>query len=186
MTSAAHVRRSIRAQTIAIVIALMAPTSAAGGRVVIVDLDKDPRAAWRLAEAAGACTVGLPAFIRTWCNTERPSKPAFTRRYEVTARAFAKGIVSIVVPVTEYGKGFVSALATPPVSCSANVCVPASTVEVRIRTPVAAADVRAVVATFSVAGMWRDHQWWGPKLAMVTVELFAATGKRIGEGTIAP
>ena len=40
--------------------------------------------------------------------------------------------------------------------------------------------------TGGVADMWRDHEWWGPKLARVTVELFDATGKQIGEGTIAP
>ncbi|MGH9888569.1 MAG: hypothetical protein ACREBE_23755 [bacterium] len=171
---------------IAIVIALMAPTSAVGGRVAIVDLDKDDEAAHRLAEAAGACQPSLPAFIRTWCNTEHPPKPLFTRRYEATARAAGKGIVSIIVPVTEYGKGFVSALAQPKVRCNANVCLPARTVAVRIRTTAAATDVRVVTASFYVAGMWRDHQWWGPKLANVTVELFDATGKQIGDGTIAP
>jgi hypothetical protein len=173
-------------RTIAIAIALMAPASATAGRVKIVDLDNDDHAAWRLAEAAGACQPGLPAFIRTWCNTEHPSRPMFTRRYKVTVRPTAKGIVSLVVPVAQYGKGFVSALATPKVTCSANVCLPATTVAVQIRTTAAAADVAAVAATFSVAGMWRDHQWWGPTLTMVTVELFDATGKKIGEGPLVP
>ena len=188
MTSVLHVRRLITARTLAfaIVIALMAPTSAVGGRVATVDLDNDDDAAWRLAEAAGACEPSLPAFIRTWCNTEHPPKPLFTKRYEVTARAAGKGIVSINVPVTEYGKGFVSALAPPRVRCEANGCVPAKTVAVRIRTTAAAADVRVVTAKFYVAGMWRDHQWWGPKPAKGWVQLFDATGKQIGEGTIVP
>jgi acetaldehyde dehydrogenase (acetylating) len=174
------------ARTIAIAIALMAPTPATAAPAKLVDLDHDDGAAWRLAEAAGACDPSLPAFIRTWCHTKHPSKPAFTRRYEVTALPVAKGIVSIVVPVAQYGKGFVAALATPKVTCSGTTCMPAATVVVRVRTTAAAADVAAVAARFSVAGMWRDHQWWGPTLAAVTVELFDATGKKIGEGPLAP
>lgn len=171
---------------IAIAIALMAPATATAGRVKIVDLDKEDGAARQLAEAAGACEPSLPAFIRTWCNTEHPAKPMFTKRYTVTARPAAKGIVSISVPVTEYGKGFVSALATPKVTCKANACLPATTVAVRVRTTAVAAAVAAVTATFSVAGMWRDRQWWGPTLTMVTIELFDATGKKLDEGPIAP
>jgi len=186
MTSIPHVPRPIRARTIAIVIGLMAPTSAVGGRVASVDLDNDDDGAWRLAEAAGACNASLPAFIRTWCNTAQPPKPLFTKRYAVIAHAAGKGIVTISVPVTEYGKGFVSALAPPKVSCTADECVPTSSVAVRIRTTAAAADVRMVTAEFYVAGMWRDHQWWGPKLAKATVQLFDATGKPIGDGRIAP
>lgn len=188
MTSVLHVRHSITALTIAftIVVTLMAPTSAAGGGVATVDLDNDDDAARRLAEAAGACKPSLPAFIRTWCNTEHPPRPLFKKRYEVTASAAGKGIVSIDVPVTEYGKGFVSALARPRVTCKANTCMPARTVAVRVRTTAAAADVRVVTAEFYVAGMWRDHQWWGPKPAKGWVQLFDAAGKQIGEGTLGP
>jgi hypothetical protein len=42
----------------------------------------------------------------------------------VTARAAGKGIVSINVPVTEYGKGFVSALAPPRVRCRRGLLLP--------------------------------------------------------------
>ena len=188
MTSALHVRLLTSARTIpfAILITLMAPTSAAGGGVATVDLDKDHDAARRLAEAAGACEPSLPAFIQTWCNTEHPPRPLFKKRYEVAASATGKGIVSIDVPVTEFGKGFVSALARPRIRCKGNECVPATTVAVRIRTTAAATDVRVVTAEFYVAGMWRDHQWWGPKLARGWVQLFDATGKQIGEGTLGP
>ena len=56
----------------------------------------------------------------------------------------------------------------------------------RVYVVIALGFVRVVTATFSVVGMLRDHEWWGPKLARVTVELFDATGKQIGERTLAP
>ncbi len=173
----------VRMLTVGVV---LAATAAAAETRKPIDLDKDENAARRLAEAAGACRPTQPAFIRTWCNTKKPRRARFTQRVTTTARDAGDGALAISVPVSQHGKGFVSAIVQPPVTCTASTCEPAWSVEVAIRTKgqVAAADVRAVMFTFDVDRMWRDHQWWGPTPTNLAVMLLGDGGKQLGAGVL--
>jgi hypothetical protein len=166
---------------------MIAATAALADAPAVIDLDNDEDGARRLAEAAGACAKRQPAFIKTWCNTTKPRKARFTKRFEAKASDAGVGKLAVELPVTEYGKGFVSAVAQPKVTCTPDACLPSSTVTVVIRPKlkVAAADVHAVTVTFDVGDMWRDKQWWGPKATNITVTLWNAAGTSLGDGTVA-
>lgn len=163
---------------------LTAAAAAHAQRQQPIDLDSDEGAVPRLAAAAGACQSTQPAFIRTWCRQKRKPIARFARRMSITARDAGKGKLAISVPVVEHGKGFVSSLVRPPVTCDATSCMPAANVDVVLRTKVAAADVRSVLITFNVAGMWRDHQWWGPTTKRVEVTLYGEDGAELGTGRL--
>jgi len=168
------------------VLVIVAYGRSAAADAVVIDLDKDEEAAVHVAEAAGACAKGQPAFIATWCRAGKPRKARFAKRIEVTASEATPGILKVTVPVTEYGKGLVSAIVEPPIYCDAQACLPPAALEAFIRTKdnVAAGDVRALGVTFDVAGRWKVRQWWGPRVTQVDVKLLDAAGKQLGEGTL--
>ncbi len=169
-----------------LLVIVAASSTAAADEPTVIDLDKDREGAWRLAEAAGACDKGQPAFVATWCNRTTPVNARFAMRIEVTARDATAEILSVTVPVTSQGKGLISAFVPPPIYCDAQTCLYPETMAIFVRTKmrVAAADVRALAVTFDVNGSWRIRQWWGPKASHVDIKLLDAAGKPIGEGVM--
>lgn len=168
------------------VLVIVAYARSAAADTTVIDLDKDDEAAAHLAEAAGACAKGQPAFIATWCRAKTPRKARFAKRIDVTASEATPGILKVTVPVTDYGKGLVLAIVQPPIYCDAQACLPPDSLAAFIRTKdnVTAGDVRALGVTFDVEGMWKVRQWWGPKVTQVEIKLLDAGGKQLGEGTL--
>lgn len=152
-----------------------------------VDLDATTAGgASRIAEAAGACAPGAPAYIASWCQN-RPGQPArdFVKRYRSLAAAAAAGdAIRFAVPVEEAGKGFLISPIEPQIHCDAQICLYAPTVTVFVRpsSQVDAGRVASVTLSFRVGGMWRARQWWGPRITGITATLWDARDRRLGEG----
>ena len=155
-----------------------------------IDLDVALEGAARLAEAAGACAPGMPAYIAIRCRV-RAAQPArdFRKRYGLPAGAItdaAGSTLRITVPTEEAGKGLLIAPLEPQIHCDGELCLfaPSVTLFVRPSSPIEAARVASVTFSFRVTGMWRVRAWWGLRPTGLTATLWDAQDRRLGEGVV--
>jgi len=161
-----------------LVLLLVANTAAADP----IDLDTDD-ATFRLAESAGACDKGRPAYIGSWCH-DKPRRARYMRKVAVTARQASTELLELTLPVIDHGKGFISSPIAPTIWCDAKACLFAHAIVVIVRTKVAAADVTHVEIAFDPDGIWQVQQWWGPRATKLAITLVGAGAKRLGDATL--
>ncbi len=160
--------------------------------MVRVDVDS-PKAERMLASAAGACANSLPASIRRWCEP----KADYSNRHMVFTKNFSieRGAVTATrdphviearLPTVHNGKGYLVSVQEPRIYCGSAICTYATN-ELFLLTskePVAVDRVASILVEFHVSGMWRNRQWWGPRVDSVTAFLRDNTGQVLSEATV--